>query len=429
MPNFDFATQSVTSPTQPLYSGPTYDVAPRLGLSWDPYGRGKTVVHAYYGLFYNPMHWGVNLMSNNPAYQSYSVNVFQVALAYPMNNPALPAGTQNVYSFPHDAHDPYSANWLFGIQQEIFPSTVLTINYTGNEDHRQDAGIDFAALNQNPANYFDQSHKLTGFANEYLETDELHSAYHALQAQLRHNGRRLNLEANYTWSHEIDDMVNVFNSFSNPYDPNADTGPGDWDIRHNLTGSAVYNFADWKGGNSLTRGAFGGWQISSIVQTRSGAPLNVTDSGGGIFGLSTRPNSTGQQVKLSNFSWPYHSYNVNAYQVPTDFNGVPGDPSTIGNVGRNTLRGPSFFQWDFSGMKNFPLHEKTQLQFRGDLFNILNHPNFGNPNVGVCNSFSIFGCSPNLNFGQVGQTIAGQDNTLVGSGTARQVQLALKLIF
>ena len=144
---------------------------------------------------------------------------------------------------------------------------------------------------------------------------------------------------------------------------------------------------------------------------------------------STRPNSTGQPVKLSNFSWPYRSYNVDAYQVPTDFNGVPGDPSTLGNVGRNTLRGPGFFQWDFSGMKNFALHEKTQLQFRGDLFNILNHPNFGNPNVGVCSSFSIFGCAPNLTFGQVGQTIAGQDNTLVGSGTARQIQLALKLIF
>jgi len=429
MPNFDFATQSVTDPTQPLYNGPTYDVAPRLGLNYDPFGKGKTVVHAYYGLFYNPMHWGVNLMSNNPAYQSYSVNAFQVALAYPMANPALPAGTQNVYTYPKDAHDPYSANWLFGIQQQILPNTVLTINYTGNEDHRQDAGIDFAALNLNPANYFDQSHKLTGFANEYLEADELHSSYHALQAQLRHNVGRLNFEANYTWSHEIDDMVNVFNSFSNPYDPNYDIGPGDWDIRHNLTGSVVYTLTDLKGHNALMRGVLGGWQTSSIVQTRSGGPLDVTDSGGGIFGLSTRPNSTGQPIRLSNFSWPLHSYNVNAYAVPAGFNGVPGDPSTLGNVGRNTLRGPGFFQWDFSGMKNFPLFEKTQLQFRGDLFNILNHPNFGNPGTGVCNSFSVFGCTANPNFGQVGGTIADQDNSLVGTGTARQVQFAMKVIF
>jgi hypothetical protein len=433
MPNFDLATQSITSPTQPLYNGPTYDVSPRLGLSYEPFGGGKTVVHAYYGLFYNPMHWGVNLMSNNPAYQSYSVNVFQVPLAYPMANPALPAGTQNVYAFPKDAHDPYSANWLFGIQQEVLPNTVLTVNYTGNEDHHMDAGIDFAALNLNPGNYYTQAHPLPGFANEYLESDELHSSYNALQVQLRHSGRKLNLDANYTWSHELDDMVNVFNSFSNPYNPNDDIGPGDWDIRHNLTGSAVYNFTDLKGHNAVERAVLGGWQASTIVQTRSGVPLDVTDSGGGIFGLSTRPDFTGQPVKLANFSWPYHTYNVNAYEVPPTFNGVPGDPSTLGNVGRNTLRGPDFFQWDFSAMKNFRIMEKAHLQFRGDLFNILNHPNFGNPSVGVCNSFSV-GCTTNplaanTTFGEVGETIAGQDNTLVGSGTARQIQLAMKIIF
>lgn len=428
-PNFDFASQSFTPSNQSLYSGPLSDVAPRLGLSYDPFGHGKTVVHAYYGLFYNPMHFGVNLLSNNPAYESYSVNAFELPLAYPMSNPTLPAGTQNVYMFPRSAHDPYSANWLFGIQQEILPETILTVNYTGNEDHHQDAGIDFAALNLNPANYLTQAYPLPGYANEYLEADELHSSYNALQAQVRHNGRKLNVEGNYTWSHEIDDMVNVFNSFSDPYNPNYDIGPGDWDIRQNLTASALYNFTDLKGHNALVRTAFGGWQASMIVQTRTGVPLDVTDSGGGIFGLSTRPNSTGQPIKLSNFSWPYHTYNVQAYTVPPNFNGTPGDPSTLGDVGRNNLRGPGFLQWDFSGMKNFRLTEKSQLQFRADLFNILNHPNFGNPNVGICDSYSIFGCSTNETFGQVGQTIAGQDNTLVGTGTARQIQLAMKLTF
>jgi len=428
-PNFDFATQSFTSPTQPLYNGPTYDIAPRLGLSYDPFGKGKTVVHAYYGLFFNPMHFGVNLLSNNPAYQSYSVNVFQVPLAYPMTNPSLPAGTQNVYTFPQNPHDPYSANWLVGIQQEVLPNTVLTVNYTANENHRQDAGVDFAAIDLNPANYFTQAHPLPAFANEYLEADELQSSYNSLQVQLRHNVGKLDVEANYTWAHEFDDEVNFLNNFSNPYDPRYDLGQGDIDVRQSLTGSVVYNFTDLKGHNALMRKVLGGWQTSSIVQTRSGDSVNPTISGGGIFGLSTRPDYTGAPVRLSNFSWPLHSYNVGAYEVPAGFNGVPGDPSTLGNVGRNSLRGPGFFQWDFSGMKNFPLTEKAKLQFRGDLFNILNHPNFGNPGVGICNSFSVFGCAPNLNFGQVGQTIADEDASQVGTGTARQIQLALKVIF
>jgi Carboxypeptidase regulatory-like domain/TonB dependent receptor len=445
-PNFDAATQSFLPATQTAYQGPTYDVAPRLGLNFDPFGHGKTVIHAYYGLFFNPMHFGTNLVSNNPAYESYSVNAFEVPLAYPMQNPTLPAGTQNVYSIPRSMHDPYSPNWLVGIQQEILHNTVLTVNYTGNEDHRQDAGIDFAAENLNAPNYFTQAYPMSGFANEYYEPDELQSDYNALQVQLRHNVGKLNVEANYTWSHEIDDMVNVFNSYSDPVNPRDDFGNGDWDVRQNVTGSVVYNFTDLNGHSALMRTVLGGWQTSTIVQARSGDTINVTDSGGGIFGLSTRPNYTGQPVRLSNFSWPYHTYNVAAYEVPADFNGTPGDPSTLGNVGRNNLRGPGFVQWDFSGMKNFPLTEKVKLQFRGDLFNILNHPNFGNPSVGVCSSISSpipptgQGCTPtvvngqpeqevNAGFGEVGSTIADQDASQVGTGTARQIQLALKVIF
>ena len=225
--NFDFATQSLLPATQPMYSGPTTDVAPRLGLAYDVTSKGKTVIHAYYGMFYNPMHFGFNLVTNLPAYQSYSVNAFQVPLVYPEPNPALPAGTANVYIFPQNPHDPYSPNWLFGVQQELMRNTILTVNYTGNENHRMQAGVDFAAINLNPGNYVTQARPLSGFANEYLDSDELSASYNALQVQVRHNTGRLNVEGNYTWSHEINDMVNVFSGFSDPYDASKDFGPGD----------------------------------------------------------------------------------------------------------------------------------------------------------------------------------------------------------
>ena len=76
------------------------EFSPRVGISWDPYGTGKTVIHGYGGMFYMPMQFGFGLVSNNPAYQSYNVNVFQVPLAYPQENPPLPPGTQNVTIFP-----------------------------------------------------------------------------------------------------------------------------------------------------------------------------------------------------------------------------------------------------------------------------------------------------------------------------------------
>ncbi len=432
--NFDFATQSFLPATQPMYSGPTVDVAPRLGLAYDPTGHGQTVIHAYYGLFYNPMHFDDTLVGNLPAYQSYTVDIFQEALTYPESNPTLPPGTQNVSIFPQHPHDPYSPNWLVGIQQQLPHNTVFTLNYTGNQDHRMQAGVDFAAINLNPANYVTDVHPLSGFANEDYDADELSSSYNALQAQIRHNVGKLSAEVNYTWSKEINDMVNVFNGFSDPYDAAKDMGPGDWDVRNNLTASVVYNLPNLSGDSVLMRGVLGGWEMSSILQTRSGGPVNVSIESG-IFGLPVRPDYTGKPVRLQNFSWPNQSYNINAFEIEPTFDGVPGDPTTLGDVGRNTLRAPGFFQWDFSGMKNFSVTQRAKLQFRADLFNILNHPNFGNPDGGICTAFTAASatapasCTPDPNFGQIGQTIADEDSTEVGTGTARQIQLAIKVIF
>jgi hypothetical protein len=450
MQNFDPATQSFLPTTQAPYNAPSKDFAPRLGLAYDPFGKGKTVIHAYGGMFYNPMHFSFGLVGNIPAYESYNVSVFDAifanppfSISYPSPNPALPAGTQNVSAFPQNPHDPYSTNWLFGIQQEVAPATVLTVNYTGNEDHHMQAGIDFAALNANPANFLTQSGRPhSGFANENLDSDELNSSYHALQVQVRRHTGPLNLEANYTWSHEIDDMVNVFGGFSDPSNPNFDRGNGDWDIRHNFTASALYNLPNLKGSNSLVRGVLGGWQASSIIQARSGGPANVQLISG-FFGIPVRPDYTGQPVGLSNSSWPTSSYNVNAFQVDPNFDGTPG--KGLGDVGRNSLRAPGFVQWDFSAMKNFPITERLTVQFRADFFNILNHPNFGNPDVGICEALAAPvtsqspGCAPNAtdptgesinhNFGRVGQTIASLNSTLVGTGTARQEQFSLKVIF
>jgi len=443
MQNFDFATQSFLPATQAPYNTPKSDFAPRIGFSWDPFGKGKTVVHGYGGIFYMPMQFGFGLISNIPLYSSYNANFFQANITYPSPNPPLPAGTQNVSIFPRNPKDPYSTNWLFGIQQEVAPNTVLTVNYTGNKVQHLQAGVDFAAINLNPANVVTQTRPQSGFANENLDAANLYSYYNALQVQLRRNIGRLNFEANYTWSHEIDDLVNVFGGWSDPLNPNVDRGSGDWDVRHNLTGSVVYSLPDLKGSSSLLRGILGGWQASSILQTRSGLPENIQLISG-FFGLPMRPNFvSGQKTTLSSASWPNGNYNLNAFTVPAGYNGAWG--SNLGDVGRNALRAPGFFQWDLSGMKNFPITERIKLQFRADLFNLLNHPNFTNPDGGICTAVAspvstpTPGCAPapadptgqalNHNFGRTGQTIADVSGGAIGNGTARQMQLSMKVIF
>jgi hypothetical protein len=148
-------------------------------------------------------------------------------------------------------------------------------------------------------------------------------------------------------------------------------------------------------------------------------------------------------LKVANASWPHSSYNINAFAMEPGFNGVWGSSTTLGNTGRNTLRGPAFFQWDISGMKNFPITDKLKIQFRADIFNILNHPNFSNIDTGICSSVSYPSatsavCTPNTptlqngiwsGFGVSSATIAGADTNQIGNGTARQTQLSLKLVF
>jgi hypothetical protein len=439
--NFSVATQSLLPINQAPYTAPKGDWAPRVGFALDPTGNGKTVIHAYAGLFYNPMHFNFSTTTNVPALSSYSVNLFQANITYPTPTPPLPAGSQNVNAFPQNPKDPVSTNWLFGVQQEVAHNTILTLNYVGNNAHHMQSGVDFASLNANPANTVTDIRPYLNFASEGVLADALGSHYNALQAKLDRKAGKLNLEVNYTWSHEFDDMVNVFSpGFESPYTPAYDRGSGDWDVRNNLTGSAVYSLPEMRGSSSLVRTLLGGWQTSGIIQTRSGLPTNITLVGG-FFGNPVRPDYVpGQPLWVQGHSWPNSSYNINAFSVEPTYDGTPG--ATIGNVPRNSLRGPAYFQLDMSGMKNFAITKRLTVQFRADIFNIFNHPNFANPNGGICTSVQgVSGSTPaqctivagvpaiNPSFGAVGQTIASEDGTQIGGGTARQAQLSLRFIF
>jgi hypothetical protein len=428
--NFDVATQSLLPLNQAPYTAPKGDLAPKVGFSWDPTGKGKTVIHGYFGVLYNPMHFNFATTTNVPALSSYSVNLFQANITYPSPNPPLPAGTQNVVAFPQNPKDPVTNNWLFGIQQEVARNTVLTVNYVANNSHHMQAGVDFAALNANAENVFTDIRPLPGFASEAIDADGLGSNYNSLQVQLRRSMGNLTFETNYTWSHEFDDMLNFLSpGFENPLNPKIDHASGDWDVRNNMTGSVVYSLPDLKGSSPLVRGVLGGWQTSGILQTRSGLPTNITLVSG-LFGNPERPDYVpGVPLWVPNHSWPNSSYNLSAFTPNPAYDGTPGE--NIGTVGRNSLRGPAYFQFDLSGMKNFPITERITVQFRADIFNLFNHPNFENPNGGICTAVSgpPVACTPNALFGVTGQTVADADSTQIGGGTNRQTQFSLKVIF
>jgi outer membrane receptor protein involved in Fe transport len=429
--NFDVATQSFVPSSEGAYKPDRNNFAPRLGFSWDPAGKGKTVIHGFGGIFYLPFLVGSlnSLSSNIPAFAGETINAFQAPLAFPEPNPPVIAGAQNIQSFARDSRDTYSAQWSLGIQQEVAPATVLEVNYLGWKTNHAPAGAAYAGLEVNPLDPLTGRRPYPNFADERQLGTFLQANYHAMQAILRRRAGRFNFDANYTWAHEIDNTLNVFGTFENPYNYNLDHASGDVDVRHNFSADIVYALPDLKGRTGLVHTLFGEWQASSIFQARSGLPLNVQLESG-FFAAPFRPNYVGgQPAYLSNAHTPDSSLNPAVYAIQPDYN----QTLTVGTLGRNTARGPTFFQWDLSAMKSFPFGEKVRVQFRADIFNLLNHPNFGNPDTGLCNSINLpnaatgtpASCVANPNFGRSGATIG----TLIGTGTSRQAQLALRLTF
>ena len=427
--NFDVPTQTFIPASKGAYEPDRNNFGPRLGFSWDPFGKGKTVIRGFGGIFYLPMLVGSlnSLSSNIPAYAGETINAFQAPLAYPEPNPPLIPGTQNINAFARDSRDTYAASWSFGVQQEIAPQTVFEVNYVGSKDNHLPAGAAYAGLEVNPLDPLTGNKPYPDFGTIRQLGSFLQSKYNAMQVQLRHRTGRANFDVNYTWSHEIDNALDVFGTFSDPYNYNLDKASGEIDVRQVLSADVVYSLPSLRGSRSLIRTVLGDWQTSGIFQARSGLPVNIQDESG-FFAAPFRPDYvSGEPTNVSGEHAPDSSFNPAAFAIQPDYN----ETLTIGSLGRNAGRSAPFYQLDFSAMKSFPITEKVRLQFRADLFNLLNHPNFGPQDGGVCQAIALPTatspaiCDPNPNFGKSGSTIG----SLIGTGTSRQAQLVLKLMF
>ena len=182
---------------------------------------------------------------------------------------------------------------------------------------------------------------------------------------------------------------------------------GDIDVRNNFTADAFFHAPDI---HSLPRVLGSGWEIGAIASVRSGLPVNITTNVPDDYGTPQRPNYASEanrsSIRARNYGAPSNQFNAAAFITPPS--------SSFGNVPRNAGVGPRFAQVDFSLVKQTPLSEKWNMQFRTDLFNIANHPNFANPD----------GNTTDPNFGRSSQTIG----STVGTGTSRQIQFSVKLI-
>jgi len=417
---------------------------PRVGLAWDVFGDHKTSLRAGFGVFHDVF----QTYTFSSAYTSNPPFLTELQI-YPFGYPCFPtpfaaacaadtigggaSQTNGTYYGTHTT--PYTMEWNLNIQRELFKNTLLTVGYVGSRGVHLLAFHDFNP----PTETTDASGVMhfatpTGVQNPRIDpafgsldmTDTTSSSnYNALDVSLEHKlSADFVMQFSYTWSHCLDyaytyaglGFNNSSSATTNPYDYNSDYGNCSFDLRQDINASVVY-MLPFHGSRWVE-----GWQLSGIQTWHTGVPFALSEGDQADLGNSfdtERPN----QIAGCNV---YANQSVNQWYNPACF--FPSEYGTLGNEGRNNLVGPGLVETDFAVMKTTRINEHFNLQFRAELFNIFNHPNFAVPNLTAFNAGSF-----TTNFVATPNSTAGQITSLVGSGgiadVARQTQFSLKLIF
>jgi hypothetical protein len=407
--NFDFTRGSLDPVGSPLLNAPKANFAPRIGIAYTPWRSGKTVVRAAYGTFYATLNAAfAQNVPNNISQQSFSLTRQQLPSLVGFPFPAITsfAGVSNLTALPKNFQTAYTEQWNFNIQQGFGSSSMLQVAYVGNHG----VHIDGPARNMNRLFPGSSLRPYPNLGNISFYTDSLVSSYNALQASFRTRFRHgLTFNANYTWAHSLDDAPTLFAAFSDDANFRADYGNADGDVRHILQFDYIYEVPAVP---FLPAFVGRGWQVNGITVVRSGFPLTGMSCSCDplqVGSFTSRPDLVGGvPVRPANYNEPNRQLNLAAFTAPPT--------GRIGNLGRNVLYGPSAVNFDFSLFKTFHVTERQSIEFRAEMFNIFNTPQFSNPSGNITAPAS---------FGRSLSTIT----TSSGFATNRQMQFALRYMF
>lgn len=418
--------QVFTVPNSPIHSlwRPDYNnLAPRLGFAWDVWGNGRTAVRGGYGIAYERNFGNVtfNVIQNPPNYAVISlvagVDVPSIALTADNAGPLAGTGSKalprtSLRHIDQNIRTAYAHTYSAAIEQQLGASSLFAIEYSGSRGvhlytienpNRPGSGVIYGG--DDPAvNPFSRLNRQ--YTNINSRGDHGDSYYNAMNLRFESNNFRnkgLSLRANYTWSHTIDNLSSTFSESSNnfnlglldPFNPGLDRGNADFDIRHRVIVSAVYETPFFKNSKGFLAQALGGWSLAPIFSANTGTPFTIFDCTNAIqvcprVFTSTRPklssSNAGPQIDPNLYNYiPIPQDMVGQYSNATigvsDFGDcgagtAPGAcifPSTM--TRRNAFRGPGHWNLDLGLYKTFRLTERMGLQLRGEAFNVMNHAN------------------------------------------------------
>ncbi len=406
------------SPIGGMWAKDLNNFAPRVGFAWDLTGSGKTSLRGGYGLSYERNFGNVtfNVIQNPPNYAVLQLGPADVGGTLPIyNNNAGPlGGSSGSQTLPRvslravneNIKAAYAHFWSAALEHEIARGTVVSLEYTASK------GVGLYSIDRaNLPGSGDVNFGMTGFSYENPQyavinyrTADGFSNYHAMVTEVRsqdlfHQG--LQLTFNWTWSHAIDNLSTTFSEGNNtfnlglldPSHPNLDKGNADFDIRHRIAISAIWNPPYAKNTKGAVNAILDGWNLVPIFTARTGTPFTVYDCTNGYYMCNRMIIANASSFTLTGSGNPapvaglLNQFNYidlasqlagtgdNAYANPisgtADFGPYPKNMS-----GRNIFRQPGNWNMTMGLYKNFKLKkEGYSLQFRAEFYNLFNHSN------------------------------------------------------